>query len=355
MIKAAFDISGLTGNNITGVGVYTTNLIRAISETGIVKLSGTYKISRFKNRKGIFSKLNIPINIPYIPFIYGIIPHDFDVFHGTDFWIPTGGRFKKIITIHDLAIYHEDMYSEERRNYSVPKFEALFKHSKPDHIIVVSDFIKNEFLNRFPHFEGRVTTIYHGSEHFSSDTNLKPLFDFPYVAYIGTIEARKNVLQLFKAFLIANEKYPDLHLVLAGGTSGYRGEEIMNEILSHPKADKVRYLGYLDSETARRMLSHSQMLVYPSLYEGFGFPILEGMKLKIPVVTSSFGAMKEIAGDAAFTVDTTNTEFIANAIQDLIAHQDLRQNYISKGIDHAASFSWAKCAKETIDVYQKVI
>lgn len=350
-LKVAIDVSGLSGDFITGIGVYTQNLINSLLELGNVELSGTYKISRIRHRKSIAEKLDIPLNFPDIPYLNHIITTNLNVFHGTDYWIPIGGNFKKIVTIHDLAIYQEGMYSQERRAYSVAGFEKMLFQSKPDYIITVSDFIKNEFLTRFPQFENKIATIYHGCDHLETFSSIKSMFEFPYIVSVGTIEARKNILNMFYAFVIANEKYPDLRMVIIGGFGGYMGEEIYNKIKTHPKSDKVVIMGFVAKQKISAIIQYAVALIYPSIYEGFGFPILEGMRLGVPIITSNFGAMTEIAGNACLAVDTLKIDAIAEAINQLMQNSALKYDLIQKGTKHSATFTWAKCAKNTKKIY----
>ena len=356
-MKVTFDVSGLGGNQITGVGVYTTQLTEAIQVSNPqIELTSTYKFTRHKYRKHISNKIHLPFLIPYIPIIYNLYKSNFDIFHGTDFWIPQESSFKKVLTIHDLAIYHSAYYAPERRAYSIPIFEKVLLKHNPDHIIVVSNFIRNELIARFPQLAHKTSVVYHGCEHFTNFTGLKKTFEGPYIVCIGTIEARKNVLNLYHAFLIVKSKFPEIKLVFCGGAGGYQSEEIMREITSEKAIrNGVIYTGYVTDEQKSSILHYALMAVYPSFYEGFGFPIIEAMKAGVPVVTSSFGAMQEIAGDAALTTDTHNTEALANAMIEFIESSAKRNEFIAKGFEHTNLFSWSNCAKQTIQIYEQLI
>ncbi len=350
MLKVNFDVSGLRGPQLTGIANYTKNLISTFQKESELQLSGTYRLSRFKYRNDIKKFLKLDNISPLLP----LFSNKIDVFHGTDFWVPNFGTFKKVVTIHDLTFYHEDLYDTNFTKYFQQRLENMLKIAKPDHIIVVSDFIKNEFLERFPAFENQVSTIYHGADHFErQEMDLKPMYDFPYIATIGMISKRKNIENLCKSFALLEQTFPDLKLIICGA-SGTEGTEIIKKIKENKLAKNIIFTGHISDEVAFNTIKNAQMLVFPSLYEGFGFPILEAMSLGVPVVCSDFGAMKEISGNAALCANVTNIEVFSEAMKSILSNNTLKNDLIQKGIQRFKKFTWQQCAKETHLVYSNL-
>ncbi|MDX2190385.1 MAG: glycosyltransferase family 1 protein [Bacteroidota bacterium] len=349
-MNIGLDISNLTSYNPTGVGVYVANLCKALSAHSEINAYGFFRISRIKHFQTIKKLSGLKYNFPYIPYIHPPI----QLFHGPDFWVPAPtGFYKKVITIHDLAIYHPEFYEADRIAYSVPIFEKIILQRHIDHYIFVSKSVENEFIERFPSLNGKTSVVYHGADHFGVKSIIPSTRNFPYIAYVGTIEKRKNVSTLIQAFAIIAEKNKEVQLIISGKL-GNDGDTILKAIPSHLQS-RIQYLGYLPKNEAVSLVKNALFFVYPSVYEGFGFPIIEAMSLGTPVLTSSFGAMKEIAGNAAQLCNTHDIEELSNAINLLINNETLRKQLSEKGMEHAAQFTWDKCALQTIQVYNKVL
>jgi glycosyltransferase involved in cell wall biosynthesis len=129
------------------------------------------------------------------------------------------------------------------------------------------------------------------------------------------------------------------------------GCEVIKYIQNSKIKNKIIYKGYVSDEEMINLFAHATAFVYPSIYEGFGFPILEAMQLGTPVITSNIGAMKEIGESAATFFDPFNPEDIGGKIKMILQHEELRKKLIVKGYEHAKRFTWQKCVDQTIDVY----
>lgn len=349
MKKINFDVSGLSGNNLTGIATYSTNLIKALQKDNSLEISGSYRISRYKNRKNITKNSNIKNIFPLLPFFNPKI----DIFHGPDFWVPNYGNFKKVVTIHDLTFYQEGLYDLKYASYFQKRLENMLLKSNPDHIIVDSDFIKNEFSERFPTFRDKVSTVYLGADHFEEIYNRKPIYDFPYITTIGMISKRKNIEKLCQSFDLLSKKNKEIKLVICGGL-GSEGIKIKEEILRLNLTSNIIFTGYVSNSEAQNIVKNAQFLVFPSLYEGFGLPLLEAMAMEIPVLTSNFGAMKEISGNAAYYVDSKNTDLLFEKMNELLNNESLKKDLIAKGKNRFLEFTWKKCANNTNLVYNMV-
>ncbi|MCK4525681.1 MAG: glycosyltransferase family 4 protein, partial [Candidatus Andersenbacteria bacterium] len=166
-----------------------------------------------------------------------------------------------------------------------------------------------------------------------------------YILYLGTLEPRKNIIGLIKAFEILNTKYK---LVIAG-SKGWLYEDIFKIVKNSPAKDNIIFTGFIDDKDKAALYGLADLFVYPSFYEGFGFPPLEAMAAGTPVITSNFSSLPEAVGDAAITVNPYNIDELTKAIEMVLFDEKLRDILIERGYKKVKNFSWEKCAKETLE------
>ena len=177
----------------------------------------------------------------------------------------------------------------------------------------------------------------------------------PYFLYVGTLEPRKNLVRLVKAFDLVRRKNPgNIRLVLAGG-KGWKYEEIFDEIRKLNLHDSVRQLGYVPDEDLPGLIRGARAMVYPSLYEGFGLPPLEAMAVGTPVLTSNTSSLPEVVGEAAVMVDPEDIEAMAVAMERLWTDETWRESLRTKGYQQAQQFNWDRSARETMDLYHSLL
>jgi len=232
---------------------------------------------------------------------------------------------KVVITVHGLEFENvPQAYSWFERI----KLRFLTKRNakKADKIIVPSEFVKNDLIKFYKINPEKIFVVYHGIVK-NENCKLKIENSKKYILYLGGYQARKNIDNLKKAYAILKDKYKIQHeLILAG-------------------ADK-----YVSEEEKWNLLRNADIMVYPSLCEGFGFPPLEAQSLGIPVVSSNVSAIPEILGDSALLVNPQSPEEIAEAIYKVLTDENLRNNLIKKGQENIKRFSWLNCAKETLKI-----
>jgi glycosyltransferase involved in cell wall biosynthesis len=168
----------------------------------------------------------------------------------------------------------------------------------------------------------------------------------------GTIEKRKNLTRVIRAFEIIHEKERDLQLVIAGG-EGHGVEEINEQIDRSSHRVAIHRLGFVSDEMLVSLYRDAIALLYPSLYEGFGIPILEAMAAGCPVITSKIGAMAEVADNAALLVDPNDTDEMVAAMERVIYDTGLRESLIAAGLNRARERTWERCTEETLGVYRE--
>jgi glycosyltransferase involved in cell wall biosynthesis len=265
-----------------------------------------------------------------------------DVFHSSD-WTQPPSEAKKVTTVHDLVpikypgLSHKKIVEVHKRRLNIALKEV-------DEIIVPSNTTKKDLVE-YGASEGKISVIYEAadpeikkvSEKRIKDTLLKYKIDKKYIIAIG-INPRKNTKRIIQAYKKLNHK--DLSLVLIG-------ENFFREKIG----EGVKVLGHVTKEDLAGLYSGSEGLIYPSLYEGFGLPILEAFSCGVPVVTSNRGAMKEIAEDAAVFVDPESIDEIKSAIETVIGQ---KSEWIKKGKKRVKKFSWEKNARETLQLYNSL-
>ncbi|MOA25446.1 D-inositol 3-phosphate glycosyltransferase [compost metagenome] len=176
-----------------------------------------------------------------------------------------------------------------------------------------------------------------------------------YSLYVGTIEPRKNIETLLDAYerlpLALRRRWP---LILTG-YKGWRSEEIHGRIEDAQRAGWARYLGFVPGEDLPLLFAGARLFAFPSLYEGFGLPVLEALSSGVPVVCSNSSSLPEVAGEAALMSEPLDVETLTANLQRGLEDDAWRTMAIASGLRHAATFSWERCARQTIEVYRKVV
>jgi glycosyltransferase involved in cell wall biosynthesis len=250
---------------------------------------------------------------------------------------------KHIITLHDVIYWK---YPEYIHNWRMRIYVSLLKLSvqKSSHITTVSEFSAQEIAQIFEISPQNISIVSNASPRISKS---KKIHKKNHILYEGGLDIRKNVPRLIEAFALITSEFPDTKLYITGNyfkTSLI--PDIPEYIRNHHLEDKVKLLGYISDKEMTEYIQSARILVYPSLYEGFGIPILEGMSLGTPVITSNIGAMAEVAGDAAYQVDPYSFEDIAKAMREVLSDEMMQQSLIHKGYERAREFSWHKSAED---------
>ena len=268
-------------------------------------------------------------------------------------------NLKTVVTVHDLgAEFLAEYHQWPQKIYLNWSTEYIAKHAT--HLIAVSNFTKKDLMHTLKVPSSRISVVYEGVDtkffYPRPDWEIKQVkasygIGRDYLLYVGTIQPRKNLVRLIEAF--ANSGLKNVDLVLAG-SGGWLNEEIYKTPEKLSISNRVRFLGYVASEDLPALYSGAVGLAFPSLYEGFGLPILEAFACRCPVLTSKTGAMIEVTGEAAFLVDPFSKDEIAAGLTKLATDKTLRENLIEKGGARVKGFSWEKTAVETVKVFDKV-
>jgi len=261
---------------------------------------------------------------------------------------------RSVVTVHDLGyIYHPQAHRAFDRLYL--DLSTRFNVSVASQVIADSEATKNDLIQRYRVPEERITVVYPGCNLEPVDNGwerVRERYRLPdrYILHLGTLHPRKNILRLLEAFASLARDYPNLHLVLAG-KRGWLYEEIINK--AEGLGGRVHFPGYIAPEDLPLLLRRAHLFILPSLYEGFGFPILEAMAAGTPVVCSNASALPEVAGDAALLFDPHDVEAMGETTRRVLEDEALRAELVERGLERAKIFSWERCARETLRVLEK--
>ncbi len=337
MLRVGMDISQLA--HLGGVNTYTRNLTEQLSKLNDLEMAYFYSslrkpykgslkhVKKYKLPPSLFEMLfNRWRNVPIEKFIGPI-----DVFHSSD-WIQPPSKAKKVTTYHDLVPIK---YPE----WSHPKIVAVHKRrlqlvqEEIDMVIAVSESTKKDLMEVSSIPEDKIKVIYEGATaDFKPSTDVKikqfkEKYNLPenFVLAIGGIGERRNLDRI-------KEAAKDYHLVIAGQT-----------------------IPWLTIEELELLFGSATVLVYCSLYEGFGLPIVDSMACGVPVITSNISSMPEVGGNAALYVNPRNIDDIKEKLTEIMNDQNLRTDLVKKGLEQVKKFSWEKNAKETFEVYKELM
>jgi glycosyltransferase involved in cell wall biosynthesis len=274
-----------------------------------------------------------------------------DLFISPDGWICLNTNIKTINVIHDLNFEHYPSFiSYLKRKYYTYFFPRFAQ--KADRLITVSQFSKNDIVNMYHINKDKISVVYNAAsddffeinEQIKKETRQRLTNGVSYFVFVDSAHKRKNVERIMLAFDTFRENHADFKFVFAGSNK-YWDKNIKNcyNTLKH-KTDIV-FTDYLSTTEINNVVSSAVALVYPSLFEGFGIPIVEGFAARVPVITSNIASMSEVAGEAALLVNPLSTEEIVNAMEKITTNEALRKNLIQLGEERNRIFSWDKSAQ----------
>jgi glycosyltransferase involved in cell wall biosynthesis len=287
----------------------------------------------------LWHRAQIPVNVEWIT-------GEIDLYHAPDFVLPPT-RARSLLTVHDLSFARDpDSAAPTLRDYLnvvVPR-----SVQRATHIIAVSQATKNDLVELYNTPEEKISVIHEGvDEKFrpAADKAISEKYGMserPYLFSVSTIQPRKNYKRLIQALAFLPNEF---ELVIAGG-KGWLYDDIFAE--AEKFKGRVRFLGFVPDDDLPALYSGASVFAYPSLYEGFGLPLLEAMACGTPTVASNISCLPEVAADAAVTVSPYHPESIAAGIRAALAN---RSDLIEKGFARASQFKWQNSARQLIDLY----
>ncbi len=264
----------------------------------------------------------------------------------------------KVITVHDLVWRHAGRTMHPRTRL-IEKFGSPFAVREADGIIVDSQSTSEALKREFSNDQIKPVVIYPGTTFVkcshSSDLLNKYSISQDYFLFVGTLEPRKNLRHLLIAYAeLPLEVKSKAMLIIAGG-KGWGKVDLHRTVIEFNLVEHVKLLGYVSDQTLASLYKNALFLAMPSLYEGFGLPLVESMAHGTPVLTSNNSSMPEVAGNAGLLVDANNISSITNGLNQLIINKDLRDKLAAQAKPNAARFSWDRSARQLYEIFEQTI
>ena len=349
-----------------GIAQYTQRLLAALAE--IDHQNDYLVLQSRKDRRRIIGAPNFrrhPLWTPphhrleQLTLPLELAPLRLDVLHSPDFIPPLRRNCRAVITVHDLAfLLFPGLLTAESQRYYGQIRQAV--HSA-EAIIAVSESTKRDLIAHTAAPAAKITVVYEAAgpafrpvTDATALTAVRQKYALPpdFVLFVGTIEPRKNLTTLLKAFHVSRFTFHVPTIVIAG-KRGWLYEETIAQ--ARELGTAVQFIGGVPPEDLPALYSAARLFVLPSVYEGFGLPVLEAMACGTPVVCSNASSLPEVAGDAALLVEPHDVDGLAAALQRALGDEALRRQMIARGLTQAARFSWAKAAQETLAIYRTAL
>lgn len=284
------------------------------------------------------------------------------VFHGPNFYLPPfGGR--SVVTMHDLSAYTwSGCHPPERVRYMRAEIDLSLKRASM--LITDSEFTRHEVAAQFGWPLEKIRAVplasaegFHprGLESLQTLLSRYGLAPGEYCLFAGTIEPRKNIPALLNAYGMLPDAVRRRWPLVLVGYKGWNSDAIHARIAEAERAGWARYLGFVAAEDLPLIFAGARLFAFPSLYEGFGLPVLEAMASGVPLVCSNSSSLPEVAGDAAAMCDAPDVDALSHLIAAGLEDEGWRASARDKGLTRACEFSWQRCARETADVYQAAL
>lgn len=258
---------------------------------------------------------------------------------------------RTIVTIHGLEYeFCKESYALLERLYM--RLSIRFSCSVACSVICVSENTKKDVMHFYDVEESKIHIIYEGYEEKYSTSSIEEsgldmkcaIRNTPYILFIGRLEERKNVVRIIEAFEILKETYRIPHELILVGKPGYGYEKIQKKKEESKERSLIRELGYVSEEEKWMLLKGAGIFLFPSLYEGFGIPILEAQSVSVPIVTSSISSLPEVGGKGAFYVNPYETMSIVRGIHTLLSNEEVKNGILEEAMKNVRFFRWDICA-----------
>lgn len=373
-MKIAVNTRLLLKNRLEGIGRVTYEIIRRLVEQH-PEDEFIFCFDRPYDQEFLFGKNVTPLVIsppsrhPFLWYLWfeqslprALKKHQPDVFYSPDGYCSLNLKCPTVMVTHDLAHVH---YPKEipflvRKyyDYYVPKYLK-----KSDQVISVSHATKEDIIKQYRLPSEKISVIHNGNRDGFSKikkeqrqaTRTKYSQDCKYFFYLGAVHPRKNLERLIMAFdLFKQTSKSDIKLLI-GGRLAWQTDTVQSVFKQSVHKVDIKFLGFIPEEDLSFLMGSALAMVYVSLFEGFGLPILEAMYAEVPVITSSVSAMPEVAGDAALLVDPLSVDDLVLAMQKIYEDESLRKNLVEKGKIQRAKFDWDQSAEKTYTILKKVV
>lgn len=377
MLRVGFGVSAWTlggdQEKLDGIGVYTKSLWQTLASSeaalqpvvlGSKKLGKPKEIEcpirYFPPAYPVQALLSAATGIPFQG--WKSFENEIDFFHATDHYIPRLRRVPVLTTVMDIIpVLHPQWAFARLQGIKSWGFRRAI--SWADYIITISQHSKQDLIERLGIEAGRIVIIPLGvhkdffqriSPEGISEVLQRYGLRKGFFLFVGTLQARKNIERILTAHRQLPASIRRDHPLVVIGKYGWGADSLLNQLKALEATDEGRWLQYVPCQDIFALLQSAQALVYPSLYEGFGLPVLESFASQVPVITSNTTSLPEVAGEAAVLVNPYCTEEITDAMRRLLEDSALREDLIQRGYARAQEFTWEQCAQQTLAVYRQI-
>lgn len=358
----------LLSEAVTGIGRYTHEMLAALIGHGHLWTLYSHRpivVGHWERQNVRVCAANLPRRGFGIVWGQSVLPwraaqDDIELF-----WAPTHrlprylpARMARVVTIHDLVWKHAGQTMRPLSRWLDAKLmpEAV---RLADRVIAVSEHTARDLLAEFPEAEGKVRVVPLGVSALPEPSPLATLqalgIDSPFFLFVGTLEPRKNLYRLLEAYAsLPDSARSSARMVIAGG-KGWGGVDVPSIAAQFNVSDRIRVIGHASDALLSTLYTHALFLAMPSLYEGFGLPLVEAMSMGTPVLTSNCSSMPEVAGDAGLLVDPSDVNSISGGLLAMIMDHSMRRRLAGKAQMTAARYTWEKAAEATLRIFDEAV
>lgn len=281
-----------------------------------------------------------------------------DVFLTLTHYGPRFSKIPTIVSVMDLSYLHYPQTFKKNDLYQLTKWTE-YSVKKAKKVITISNSSKNDIIKYYKVRPEKVKVVHLGLKNLSMNApSEKDLKEFgvnqKFILFVGTLQPRKNISRLIEAFSRLPKEISSDHQLVIIGKKGWLYEDILSAPEKYNVKDKVVFLDYISDEDLPNFYRKAEVFVLPSLYEGFGLPVLEAMRYGCPVITSNVSSLPEAGGDAAQYFEPEDVDDIKKSIEKVLTDRSLREKMIERGREHYKKFTWEKAAKEVLSAIEEV-
>jgi glycosyltransferase involved in cell wall biosynthesis len=357
-MNIAIDARECTPNG-AGKGRYVSELINSLKNIDhqnnyYLLVKSELSISLPSN----FKKIKLP-KYPYFWIRKNLKKINIDVFLSpTSYLMCLFSNVKTIIVVHDLAVFLEPKARPKLKTKLIEKLTLKLALVKAQKVVAVSANTKKDILNNFKIEAGKIEVILLAAmtKSANSSVDIFKKYNLPskYILYVGTIEPRKNLDNLIKAYALMSDNLKEnFHLVFVG-KRGWNSDSIDSTISQTKTSQYIHEVGFIPDEELPLFYKNAYLFVYPSWYEGFGLPVLEAMNNSLPVITSNISSLPEVVGEGGILVSPSDIKQISHEIIKLLTNESLAHKYALAGKKQAEEFSWNKTASQMLELLKMV-
>lgn len=368
--------AGQRAGHIDGIGTYSKALWRGMNDL-IQSSSADIRLKPYafghelpdlacgtpKRLAARFTVHNLLGGVLKLPLLNSrAIRRDVQLFHATDHHIPRISGVPTIATVMDvIPMLHPEWIKDDLRSLNNWLFSSCIR--KADHLITISEHSKQDMVQHLGIAPERISVTplgvdpvyFERIETSQRDAVLQKYGITPgFFLFIGTLQPRKNLPRILQAFEQLPATIRKEHQLVIVGRDGWNNENLMPQLHALEQRGEGRWLSYLPQSDVMALLQSAAALMFPSLYEGFGLPVIEAFAAQCPVIASNNTSLPEVTADAAWPVDPYDVDSISSAMRDVLTQHQLKVQKIELGLARARQYTWGECARQTLEIYRKV-